>query len=144
MKFAKLLCPLLANTEAFGDTDKSSIGIPKIGEDLTVSCEGILLSLSHSLCLWSGIHGPETYILIVFHLRWLKIKWIHAVTQISITQFSNHLEWNSSKLQFLASWLTFCPPINDSLLRTKPFIPQKHNVTVWCSSTLPKDLQNVQ
>lgn len=40
MKFAKLLCPLLANTEAFGDTDKSSIGIPKIGEDLTVSCEG--------------------------------------------------------------------------------------------------------
>ena len=41
MKFAKLLCPLLANTEAFGDTDKSSIGIPKIGEDLTVSCEGM-------------------------------------------------------------------------------------------------------
>ena len=46
MKFAKLLCPLLANTEAFGDTDKSSIGIPKIGEDLTVSCEGTLLSMT--------------------------------------------------------------------------------------------------
>ena len=46
MKFAKLLCPLLANTEAFGDTDKSSIGIPKIGEDLTVSCEGSLLFMT--------------------------------------------------------------------------------------------------
>lgn len=39
MKFGKIL-PLLAQTEAFGNADKSSIGIPKVGEDLTVRCEG--------------------------------------------------------------------------------------------------------
>ena len=40
MKFSSLLN--LGLIEAFGDMEKTSIGIPKIGTDVTMKCEGYL------------------------------------------------------------------------------------------------------
>ena len=40
MKFGAALVGLMGQTEAFGDMEKTSIAIPKIGTDVTMQCEG--------------------------------------------------------------------------------------------------------
>ena len=40
MKFGAALVGLMGQTEAFGDMEKTSIAIPKIGTDVTMRCEG--------------------------------------------------------------------------------------------------------
>ena len=43
MKFGHLLG--LSAVDAFSDMEKTSIGIPKIGSDVTMKCEGLHLSV---------------------------------------------------------------------------------------------------